>query len=164
MTSRPRTVRERIGRIAFAQHPELSYMMPRTMLVRAVDSNGACDVYPPPDAPDLQPIDKVEQWTMGGSLYFPAAGTSCIVIFRDADPTRPAIVAFAPAAAGPANARVSDHAGRLALDSVGLLYYSDSEAGTYLPIPPGPLPGPPLPAFAGLPVKISTGSGSVKTS
>lgn len=163
---KPRTIRKSIAGIVAAARPELAFSYPRTFLVRACDpATGACDVYPPPDAPDLPPegIAAVPQWTMGGAIYFPPAGSSCIVVFRDALETRPVIVAFAPVAPGSAAASVGNHAGRIVIDSTtGAHYYAPNESGAYSAIATYVGPTPPIPATPGTSIIITTGSAVVK--
>ncbi len=91
-------LRDSVARIAGQARPELRYSYPRTYVVRAARSDGTLDLDPPADdaGKDLPPLDRVEQWTLGGALAFPAAGASVVVAFRDATETRPIVVGFAP--------------------------------------------------------------------
>ncbi len=77
--------------------PQLFYGYPRTYIVATVRDDQRLDLVPPPDAPHLAELLNVEQWNLGGSLTLPAVGASVTVSFRDALPTRPIILGFAPA-------------------------------------------------------------------
>ncbi len=160
--SEPRTISKSIASIAAKAHPELAFSFPRTFLVRSCDpATGACDVYPPAGASDLSPLAAVPQWSLGGALYFPPAGSQCIIVFRDALETRPVIIAFEPAAVGNAAASVGNHAGRAVIDSIsGTHYYAPNESGAYAPV--ATCIGAPLPATPGTSIIITTGSAVVK--
>ncbi len=146
--------------------PSIFYGYPRTYVVDAVRSDKRLDLLPPPDAQHLAELTNVEQWTMGGALLTPIRGALVTVHFRDANPTRPIVIGWGPgstptttsiAGGGPAVARVGDHAGRLAWDSVGSqLYYSSGEGSAYALVAPSA--GPPIPLFVGTSVAITTGS------
>jgi hypothetical protein len=157
------SMRDSVAAIAERDHPESRFAYPRTFVVRTVHSDGRIDLDPPADAPDLRPLNNVEQWTMGSALTFPDVGTSALVAFRDARESRAVVIGIAPSAPGSASARQGDHVGRWAFDAtVPVLYYSPSEAGAYAAV--APTVGPPLPAFAGTPATITTGSAKVKVS
>ena len=160
--SKPRTIRKSIAGIIAAQRPELAFSYPRTYIVRACDTaTGACDVYPPGGASDLPDLAAVPQWLMGGAIYFPPAGSQCIVVFRDALETRPVIVAFEPAYVANPIAAVGNHAGSYVIDSVsGIHYYAPNEVGTYSPI--ATCIGPPTNGTPGTTIVITTGSSVMK--
>lgn len=90
------SLRDSVAAIARRDMPEARYAYPRTFVVRAVGTDGRIDLDPPPDAPDLRPLDRVEQWTLGGALAFPVKGTPVLVMFRDARETRAVVVGVAP--------------------------------------------------------------------
>ena len=163
------SLRDSVAAIASRDKPESRYAYPRTFQVRAVHSDGRLDLSPVTNDPmgaDLRPLNNVEQWTLGGALSFPAVGTPCVVMFRDARESRAVVVGFAPAAVGAGAARIGDHVGRLAYDpagggaGVGILYYSPDDSSAYVPVPI--TSGPPIPSFAGATVTIATGSGKIK--
>lgn len=157
------SIRDTVAAIAERDHPEARYAYPRTFVVRAVGGDGRMDLTPPADAPDLVPLNKVEQWTMGSALTFPAVGTSVLVAFRDARESRPCVIGIAPSAPGAAAARVGDTAGMYYQDTAtGLVYYAPTSAGVYAPVVSGV--GPPPPATPGTSVTIATGSSRVKVS
>lgn len=66
----------------------------RTMMVASVGGDGRLNLVPPPDAPHLPEMGNVEQWTLGGAVVTPIAGTEVLVLFRDERRTRPVVVAF----------------------------------------------------------------------
>lgn len=69
--------------------PALVYGYPRTYVVQGV-SDGRLDLVPPPDAPHLEELARVEQWGLG--RVTPSPGDEVTVVFRDADPSRPVVV------------------------------------------------------------------------
>lgn len=161
--SKGESIRDAVANIARRDRPEARYAYPRTFVVRAVGSDGRLDLSPPPDAPDLHALDRVEQWTMGSALTLPAVGTSVVVAFRDARESRAVVIGIAPSAPGAAVARVGDHAGRLIFDAAtGILYYSPSDSAPYVPVTTNlTTPTPPIPAQVGTVVTIATGSSKV---
>jgi len=78
--------------------PQLIYGHPRTYRVGAVQSDGRLDLDPPADAPYLPPLQRVEVWGLGGAKVKPAPGSLALVAFRDANPSRPVVVALPPLA------------------------------------------------------------------
>ncbi len=90
------SLRDSVAAIARRDMPEARYAIPRTFVVRSVGADGRLDLDPPPDAPDLRPLDKVEQWSLGGALAFPTKGTAVLVMFRDAREGRAVVVGVAP--------------------------------------------------------------------
>jgi hypothetical protein len=104
------SLRDAVASIAARDKPEARYAYPRTFIVRAYHDDGRLDLNPAPDAPDLRPLNNVEQWTLGGALSLPPAGTACVVVFRDARESRAVVVGFAP---GVADYVTVDAAGKL---------------------------------------------------
>lgn len=88
--------RASILRMVAEAFPVLVYGYPRTYVVAAVRADKTLDLEPPPDARYLPPLAAAEQWGLGGALVTPAQGAEVMVAFRDADPTRYAVVGFAP--------------------------------------------------------------------
>lgn len=164
------TVRTSILRMVAAAFPALVFGYPRTYVVAKVRSDKRLDLVPPVDAQHLPELDAVEQWSLGGTQLEPAEGVEVCVVFRDANPSRPVVahwdsvevpVLTLIAGGGPAAARVGDKCGRLAFDGVAVvpvLYYSPGDGFPVPYVPVAATVGPPLPAFVGTPVEISSGS------
>lgn len=76
--------------------PQLVYGHPRTYRVGAVATDGRLDLDAPADAPHLPALRKVEVWGIGGAKVKPTIGSLAIVVFRDALPSRPVVVALQP--------------------------------------------------------------------
>lgn len=112
----PPTVRESIQAIAREGLPEVAFSYPRTYTIAGYTEDSSTtptsillDLVPPPNAPDLPPLSKVPQWLLGGAQitpFVPAAAsvehalgaTQVLVVFRDADPTTPTVIAWGPGA------------------------------------------------------------------
>jgi hypothetical protein len=159
------SLRESVLKIVRAAFPVLTYGYPRTFRVRGVGADGRLDLDPPPDTDELKPLDRVEQWTVGGALMAPALGSLVVVTFRDADPSRPIVMGLAPAAIGNASARKGDLAARLFFDTItATLYVSESVGAPYAwtAVATGIIP--PTIADAGTAVTIAQGSATVRVS
>lgn len=111
----PRSVRGAVQAISREGLPEWPFMFPRTYtIVGYTEGSGTptpilLDLIPPPSSPELPPLAKVPQWLLGGAQitpFVPAAAsvshalgaTSVIVVFLDANPTAPVVIAFGPGA------------------------------------------------------------------
>lgn len=93
--SRPRTIRQSIVDIGDSARPESAYSFPRTYTVRnARPNDDRLDLDPPADAQHLKPLAGVPVWSLAGSAVRALPGDRVIVVFRDADPTRPTVVGF----------------------------------------------------------------------
>lgn len=88
-----------MARIVLAAAPGLAFTYPRSYRVVAVNADKTLDLEALTDDPALPPLRAVEQWSLGGALVTPALGSEVLVLFRDANPTRPVMVACARAAA-----------------------------------------------------------------
>lgn len=78
--------------------PALVYGYPRTYRVGAVGSDGRLDLDAPADAAHLPSLQRVEVWGLGGAKVKPALGSLVVVHFRDANPSRPTVIALQPLA------------------------------------------------------------------
>lgn len=83
-------VRTSVLRMVASAFPSLVYGHPRTYIVAAVNADGTLDLVPPPDAPHLPELRRVEQWSVVELV--PAKGTSVAVLFLDANPARPVVI------------------------------------------------------------------------
>ncbi len=92
------SVRTSILRMVANAYPQLFYGFPRTYKVAAVHSDKRLDLVPSNDAQHLQELKNVEQWSLAGVLVTPVVGAEVCVVFRDADPARPAVVNWGPVA------------------------------------------------------------------
>lgn len=163
-TVAPPSLKRSLRRIISTLFPWVATPMPLTYLVgksdagTGINADGTCNLDPPPLS-KLARLPRVPQW--GSALrVMPAIGDEATVVFRDGDRRLPVVVAFGPPASVAAVARVGDHAGRLAWDSIGsALYYSASETAAYAPVAVSV--GPPIPSFAGTRVVLTTGSAKV---
>lgn len=86
------SIRTSILRMVAEHFPALVYGYPRTYVVAAVLADGRLDLVPPPDAQHLPELEAVEQWGLG--VVTPSVGSSVCVMFRDADPSRRAVVSW----------------------------------------------------------------------
>lgn len=76
--------------------PSLIYGHPRTYRVGAVGGDGRLDLEPPQDAPHLPRLARVDVWGLGGAQVTPLVGSLAVVVFRDANPGRPIVIALEP--------------------------------------------------------------------
>lgn len=76
-------------RMVASAFPQLTYGYPRTYVVVTANADGTLDLAPAADAPELPELRAVEQWGLGGAVVTPQAGAEVLVLFRDADPSRP---------------------------------------------------------------------------
>lgn len=165
------TLRSRVLRIVAEAFPALTYGYPRTYQVAGVGADGRLDLAPPTDAPHLAALPKVEPWTPYGITVTPVIGSLVIVGFRDALPSRPFVLGYAPTVPGHASARVGDLAARLAvfpgvpMVSPASVWVSESTGSPYAwsQIATCAITGP-LTGDAGTPVTIAAGSAIVKVS
>ncbi len=88
-----RSIRSSIQRMLAEQLERIELSYPRTYKVAAVRADGSLDLVPPTDAPRLPELSAVEPWTLG--RVTPAVDSEVLVVFRDADPTRPIVVGWA---------------------------------------------------------------------
>lgn len=154
--------RARLLRMVAEAFPSLVYGHPRTYRVKVVRMDGRLDLVPPPDAAHLAALPAVEAWTPYGIGVTPAVGSAVVVGFRDALPSRPFVIGYAPTAAGPAAARKGDLAVRLYFDTfTSTLYKSESIGAPYAWTPVLGAIIPPDPTEAGTPVTIAAGSSIV---
>lgn len=149
--------------------PPNPYSYARTYLVRTVHTDGRMDLDPPPDAKgSLSSLPNVEQWTMGGALSFPPAGTPVLVLFRDARQERPVVIGIAPTTPpGPDAARSGDLVVRYWIvqgsgGNIASVWLSPSTSApfSWTAVPIGL--APPSPTDPGVPITISAGSALVK--
>lgn len=168
----------KIKRLVLLALPWLTRVGVRTYRVTKVNTDGTIDCDPSPVGflapPKLRRLPATSQWLAGVELA-PNVGDELLIVYRDHDPARPAIVGFSPlrtvapistavgGLGGPAAARVGDHAGRLLWDaSLFTLYYSPSDTAAYVAVLPVPVPmAPPLPAAVGTTIVVATGSAKV---
>ncbi len=170
----------RLVRLAF---PWFALAGVRTYKVTKVNTDGTIDCDPSTAGllapPRLRRLPATSQWLAGVELA-PNVGDELLIVYRDHDVARPAIVGFRPlreaapvsmsvgGLSGPAAARVGDHAGRFLWDAMLFtLYYSPSETAPYVAVLPVPVPGSPTPppqATPGTAVAITTGSSKVQIS
>jgi hypothetical protein len=96
--TRSPSIKSSVLRMVGEAWPQLVYGHPRTYRVGAVQGDGRLDLDPPADAPHLPPLQRVEVWGLGGARVKPRPGSLATVIFRDANPSRPVVVALEPLA------------------------------------------------------------------
>ena len=87
--------------IVLALFPWLALAGVHTYRVATVNADGSIDLDPPPGSSVLPRLPRVGQWLLGGAEVKPAIGSEVLILFRDNDESRPAIVSFVPLA-GPA--------------------------------------------------------------
>lgn len=84
--------------ITLAIFPWLAVAGVHTYRVAVVNADGSIDLDPPPASTVLPKLPRVGQWTLGGAEIKPVVGSEVLILFRDNDTSRPAIVAFVPLA------------------------------------------------------------------
>jgi hypothetical protein len=182
------TLRDMVIRIIANAFPALVYGYPRTYIVAAVNADDTLDLVPPPTSGYLRDLRSVPQWNTGGLIVTPELGAEVVVVFRDADETRPVVQSWAPgvpvelaadasdlvavgesasavelAGGGPAVVRVGDAvaAGYLAQDTARGVYWRETLLDAWAPLPPGTGPGnAPVSGDVGLPVVGAATAGS----
>lgn len=82
--------------IALTLFPWLAFAGAHTYRVARVNTDGTVDLDPPVGAPALPPLPKQPQWVGAGTEAAPAVGSEVLVVYRDNDPRRPALVSFTP--------------------------------------------------------------------
>lgn len=118
--------------------PALVYGHPRTYRVGAVATDGRLDLDPPADAAHLPSLQRVEVWGLGGARVRPAIGSLCTVVFRDANPSRPTVIALQPLAdATPTETTIDADAVKLGAGAATVIRVGDK-------IAIDPTPGPTL--------------------